>query len=80
VNFTFFDFIGLIVSVVIAFFVFGSISSKAGYPRWYGPLMVIPFLNIVLLVWFAYAAWPIETKLLQLELGGSKQPIWRDDT
>jgi hypothetical protein len=42
--------------------------------------MVIPFLNIVLLVWFAYAAWPIETKLLQLELGGSKQPIWRDDT
>jgi len=62
----------LIISIVTAFFVFGNISSKAGYPRWYGVLMVIPFLNIVVLLWFAYSARPIEEDLLKLQLRDGK--------
>jgi len=52
--------------------VFGNISSKAGYPRWYGVLMVIPFLNIVVLLWFAYSARPIEEDVLKLQLRDGK--------
>ncbi|HWZ81419.1 MAG TPA: hypothetical protein VNW47_02280 [Terriglobales bacterium] len=71
------DWIALVVSMMFAFLVFGKIYAKAGYPRWYGLLMAIPFVNLALLVWFAYTPWPIETKLFHLELGVSPQSIWR---
>jgi hypothetical protein len=48
--------------------VFGNISSKAGYPRWHGFVMLIPILNVVAIMIFAFSAWPIETKVLELEL------------
>jgi uncharacterized membrane protein YhdT len=67
------DSLGLAVGVVLAFFVFGNIFSKAGYPRWYGLLMAVPFLNVVVLVWFAYCDWPIEDKVLELEFSSSRQ-------
>jgi hypothetical protein len=78
-NFTFKDWIALAASSVFALAVFGNISYKAGYPRWRGLVMAIPLLNLVALLFFAYSTWPIESKLLQLELVGSKQPISRDD-
>jgi hypothetical protein len=74
------DWIALAVSSVFAFVVFGNISSKAGYPRWHGLIMAIPVVNLVALLFFAYSTWPIESKLLQLELGGSQQTISRDGT
>ncbi len=74
-NFTTKDWIALAVSSVFAFAVFGNISSKAGYPRWHGLVMAIPLVNIVALLFFAYSTWPIESKLLQLELGSSEQPV-----
>jgi hypothetical protein len=64
------DWVGLALSSVFAFVVFGSISSKAGYPRWHGLIMSIPLLNLVALIVFAYSTWPIEEKLLKIELGG----------
>jgi hypothetical protein len=63
--FTIKDWIALVVSSLFAFFVFGNISSKAGYPRWHGLLMAVPFVNIVTLLVFAYSTWPIEDDLLQ---------------
>jgi hypothetical protein len=72
-NFTFKDWIALLTSSVLAYAVFGNISSKAGYPRWHGLLMAVPFVNVVALVVFAYSTWPIESELLQIKLGGSKQ-------
>ena len=77
-NFTFKDWIALAVSSVFAFAVFGNISSKAGYPRWHGLIMALPIVNLVALLFFAYSTWPIESKLLQLELAGSKPPLSRD--
>lgn len=72
-NFTFKDWIALVISSVLAYAIFGNISSKAGYPRWHGLLMAIPFVNVAVLVMFAYSTWPIEGELLQLKLGGSRQ-------
>ena len=67
-TFTVKDWIALVVSSLFAYFVFGNISSKAGYPRWHGLLMAVPFLNVITLIAFAYSTWPIETKLLESEL------------
>jgi len=67
------DWVALAVSSVFAFIVFGNISFKAGYPRWHGLIMAVPFLNLVALVIFAFSAWPIENKLLKLEFNVSEQ-------
>lgn len=66
--FTVKDWIGLVISSLFAYIVFGNISSKAGYPRWHAFAMLIPILNIVAIVIFAFSAWPIESKVLELEL------------
>ena len=79
-NFSFKDWVALAVSIVFAIAVFGNIASKAGYSRWYGMLMAIPFLNVIVLIWFAYTTWPIESERLQLQFGDSKPAIWRDET
>lgn len=39
---------------------FTAIFHKAGYPAWYGLLMLIPGVNVGVLVWFAAATWPLE--------------------
>lgn len=67
------DWIALIVSSFFAFIVFGNISTKAGYPRWHGLLMAVPFVNIIVLLVFAYSTWPIESKLLELKLRDPNQ-------
>lgn len=71
--FTLKDLMALVVSSLFAFFVFGNISRKAGYPRWHGLLMAIPFVNVVMILAFAFSTWPIEGKLLQRELRGSQE-------
>jgi len=72
-TFTAKDWIALVVSSLFAYLVFGNISSKAGYPRWHGLLMAVPFVNVVAIIAFAFSTWPIETKLLQSELRDSHQ-------
>jgi hypothetical protein len=62
------DWIELAVSSLFAYIVFGNISSKAGYPRWHSFVMLIPILNMVAIVIFAFSSWPIETKVLEREL------------
>jgi len=66
--FTVRDWIAVAFSSLFAYVVFGKISSKAGYPRWHGLVMLIPILNVVPIVIFAFSTWPIETKVLELEL------------
>jgi hypothetical protein len=68
-TFTLKDWLALAVSSLFAYIVFGSISSKAGYPRWHGLIMAVPLLNLVALVVFAFSTWPIERELLQSRLG-----------
>ena len=35
------------------------IATKAGYSSWFGLLMLVPVLNLVVLGIFAYETWPI---------------------
>ena len=70
----------LIVCVFWAW-IFSGMAKKAGYPQWLGFAMLVPVLNIGLLIWFAFAEWPIETRLTRVEAGGpSEEPkaIWRE--
>lgn len=71
-TFTAQDWVALVISSLFAYFVFGNISNKAGYPRWHGLLMAVPIVNIVVLIAFAYSTWPIETRLLESELRDPK--------
>jgi hypothetical protein len=60
--------IGLLASSLFAYIIFGNISWKAGYPRWHGLVTLIPILNVVAIVSFAFSSRSIETKVLELEL------------
>ena len=50
---------GLVLPVVL----FGAIFRKAGYSFWLGLVMLVPVVNLVWLVIFATAEWPIERRL-----------------
>jgi hypothetical protein len=53
-------FVVLIVAIAAAFgvLVVGRIYSKAGYSRWLGLTYIVPLVNIIVLIWFAFADWP----------------------
>jgi hypothetical protein len=71
------EILGFLCGVLFAWFVFGRIALKAGYPRWYGLLMMIPIANVVLMIWFAFTRWPLENDLLDARLAGP--PVMRAD-
>lgn len=54
--------IGLAVAVLVAaVFVISwiFICSKAGYSKWLGLLMLVPLVNVIFFLYFAFARWPI---------------------
>jgi hypothetical protein len=42
------------------------IFSKAGYSAWLGLTGFIPIVNIIMLVWLAFADWPVRSELMRL--------------
>ncbi len=48
------------IGAVVAFW---RICAKAGFPGWYGVGVVIPMVNILLVLFLAFAEWPLERKL-----------------
>jgi hypothetical protein len=65
----------LVMCVFVSFFVipFWKISEKAGYPAIAGFFMLIPFLNILLLFFFAFSEWPVLQELRALRLRAADQ-------
>ncbi len=54
--------VGLAVAVLVAaVFVISwiFICSKAGYSKWLGLLMLVPLVNVIFFLYFAFAKWPI---------------------
>lgn len=66
------DWVEIVLWSLFAYFIIGNIISKAGYPRWRAFVMLVPILNIVALVAFAFSEWPIEDKVLKLEFRNSR--------
>lgn len=51
----------LLLAIIAIFFVFcyWKIFAKAGYPGILSLIALIPLFNLVLLIWFAFADWPV---------------------
>ncbi|HEY1729705.1 MAG TPA: hypothetical protein VGG22_15120 [Candidatus Baltobacteraceae bacterium] len=52
--------VGALSVMVAPLLCFGSIFRKAGYNSWLALLMVIPGVNFVMFLWFAFSTWPSE--------------------
>ena len=55
---------GVVALIALAVFVFmifcyWRIFSKAGYPGVLALLMFVPLANLILIIWFAFAQWPV---------------------
>jgi amino acid transporter len=50
------------------------IASKAGYQGILSLLMLVPLVNFIVLLYFAFTDWPIELELRHLRGGGAPPP------
>ena len=56
------------VSIVIALVLWAAVFQRAGYPVWYTLLLLVPVINLIWLVVFAFREWPIERELARLRV------------
>lgn len=49
----------MLIAAIIVIIPFWRIFAKAGYSSWLSILMIIPFVNIIMLYFLAFANWPI---------------------
>jgi hypothetical protein len=63
----------LLAIIVIPMFIWlwWMIFTKAGYPGWYGILMIIPLVNLGFLFMLALGDWPVLQTLKKLQAGES---------
>ncbi len=68
----------LVILAIMAFtiWIYWRIAAKAGYPGAYSLLMLVPVVNLVLLIVFAFTDWPIEVtnRRLRVALSGGRMP------
>ncbi|MGO8723310.1 MAG: hypothetical protein ACLQRM_11340 [Acidimicrobiales bacterium] len=62
-------FIGLIF-VVVLIVAAARILPKAGYSAWFSLLLLIPLVNLVMVLVFAFSDWPVDKELRQYRQGG----------
>jgi hypothetical protein len=63
----------LLIIVILAIVIYWRIFAKAGWAGALSLLMIIPLVNFILLIAFAFSEWPIERELKVLR-GGSRAP------
>lgn len=64
-----FDFSTIFIALIVIFFIcaiWAKIFEKAGYNPWYCLIMIVPLLNIIVLIWFAFSRWPISESIDKL--------------
>jgi hypothetical protein len=64
----------LLVILVISIIIYWRIATKAGYPGAYSLLLLIPVVNLIVIIMFAFTEWPIERDLKALR-GGAGRPM-----
>jgi len=67
-------FLFIIIIAVIAIIMYWRIASKAGYPGAYSLLMLVPLVNLIIVILFAFTEWPIEREVKALR-GGVGRPM-----
>jgi hypothetical protein len=71
---------GLIIGIfflvifVVQLVVCWRIASKAGYSGVLSLLMLVPFINFIIILIFAFAEWPIEARVRALTAAGGGLP------
>jgi hypothetical protein len=50
----------LLAVLAIPVWVWGVIVKKAGFNPWWGLLVIVPLVNVVMLFVFAYSKWPTD--------------------
>jgi len=65
--------VGLIV-IAVTVLVYCKIAAKMGYNWALGLLMLVPIANIILLLYLAFADWPIQRELRQLKQRCGESP------
>jgi uncharacterized membrane protein YhaH (DUF805 family) len=48
----------ILIVVIPIIWIYGRILNKAGFSRWWTPLIFIPIVNIIMIWVFAFAKWP----------------------
>ena len=48
---------------------------KAGYSRWFAILLIIPLVNLVMILIFAFADWPVDKELRNYRQGSFAGPV-----
>lgn len=67
-----FGLIGMLVCLallVLTLVINWKVAEKAGYPGVASLLMLIPLVNFIVLIYFAFTEWPIETQLRAARAG-----------
>ena len=64
----------LLVIFVLQLVICWRIASKAGYSGVLSLLMLVPFINFIIILIFAFAEWPIEARLRALTAGAVMPP------
>ncbi|MEX1015470.1 MAG: hypothetical protein WDZ31_01895 [Phycisphaeraceae bacterium] len=52
-----------VIGLALPALIFGAIFQKAGYSPWRGLLMLVPLVNVIWLIVFAFSEWPIHREL-----------------
>jgi hypothetical protein len=64
----------VLAMIALGIVIYWRIAAKAGYPGAMSLLMLVPLVNIILLVLFAFGEWPIERQLRALQSGAGVLP------
>ncbi len=60
------ELIVLVSMALLMVLVLGRIFVQAGYSRWLALALFVPVVNVIVVVWFAFAKWPIRAELDRL--------------
>ncbi|GAC1503601.1 MAG: hypothetical protein NVS1B14_09060 [Vulcanimicrobiaceae bacterium] len=70
-----FFWIFILIVVVLSLVVYWRIATKAGYAGALSLLMFVPFVNLVMLLIFAFSEWPLEKEIRTLRSSGGARIV-----